>query len=103
MGQICQLDQAPCMILGIEETIDIKKAVVSLQAGDGILIVSDGITENLDIEGNMYGQERFEELLRKNAVLSISEMAQLITREAESFSESTRIMDDQTLLAFRIK
>ena len=102
-GQICQLDQAPCMILGIEETIDIKKAVVSLQAGDGILIVSDGITENLDIEGNMYGQERFEELLRKNAVLSISEMAQLITREAESFSESTRIMDDQTLLAFRIK
>jgi sigma-B regulation protein RsbU (phosphoserine phosphatase) len=98
-----QLDQARCMILGIEEAIDIQRARVALRSEDGILIVSDGITENQDIEGNMYGQERFEELLRKNATLSISQLAQLITREAKSFSEGTDIMDDQTLLAFRIK
>ena len=84
-------------------TITIKKAAVSLRDGDGILIVSDGITENQDIEGHMYGQERFENLLRKNAALSVSELVQLIAREADSFSESTPIMDDQTLLAFRIK
>jgi serine phosphatase RsbU (regulator of sigma subunit) len=98
-----QLDQARCMILGIEEAIDIQRARVALRSEDGILIVSDGITENQDIEGNMYGQERFEELLRKNATLSISQLAQLITREAKSFSEGTDIMDDQTLLAFCIK
>ncbi len=102
-GIIEQLDQARSMILGIEEVIDIKKAVVTLQSGDGILIVSDGIVESQDIEGQLYGQERFEELLRKNATLSISEMAQLITSEAESFSKGTRLKDDQTLLAFRIK
>lgn len=74
-----------------------------MQSGDGTLIVSDGIVESHDIEGQLYGQERFEELLRKNATLSISEMAQLITSEAESFSKGTSLKDDQTLLAFRIK
>ncbi len=98
-----QLDQASCMILGIEEMIDIQKAEVSLQKGDGFLIASDGIVENQDIEGQLYGQERFEELLRKNATLSISEMTQLITRETESFSKGTSLKDDQTLLTFRIK
>ena len=102
-GRIGQLDQAPCMILGVEETIDIKKAVVSLRPGDGFLVVSDGIVENQDIEGRIYGQERFEELLRKNTTLSIPELAQLITREAESFSRGTSLKDDQTLFAFRIK
>ena len=103
LGDICQLDQAACMILGIEENIDIKKAAVSLQAGDGLIIVSDGITENHDLEGQLYGQERFEELLRKNATVSISQLAELIICEANLFSESARIMDDQTLLAFRIQ
>jgi serine phosphatase RsbU (regulator of sigma subunit) len=98
-----QLDQARCMILGIEEDIDIKKAVVSLRPRDGILIVSDGITENQDIEGNMYGQERFEELLRKNATSPIKNLAKLIIGEAESFSRGTSLKDDQTLLAFRLK
>jgi sigma-B regulation protein RsbU (phosphoserine phosphatase) len=102
-GRIGQLDQAPCMILGVEETIDIKKAVVSLRPGDGFLVVSDGIVENQDIEGRIYGQERFEELLRKNTTLSIPELARLITREAESFSRGTSLKDDQTLFAFRIK
>jgi sigma-B regulation protein RsbU (phosphoserine phosphatase) len=74
-----------------------------LRAGDGLIIVSDGITENQDLEGQLYGQERFEELLRKNALLSISQLAKLIICEANLFSESTRIMDDQTLLAFRIQ
>ena len=102
-GPIDKLDQAPCMILGVEENIEIEEAVVSLQPGDGILIVSDGIIENQDIEGKLYGQERFEELLRNNNGLSVSELAQLITREADSFSEGTSVKDDQTLLGFRIR
>jgi serine phosphatase RsbU (regulator of sigma subunit) len=77
--------------------------VVSLRPGDGFLVVSDGIVENQDIEGRIYGQERFEELLRKNTTLSIPELARLITREAESFSRGTSLKDDQTLFAFRIK
>ncbi|MHC4998576.1 MAG: SpoIIE family protein phosphatase, partial [Planctomycetota bacterium] len=60
-------------------------------------------TENQDLEGQLYGQERFEELLKKNTLLSISQLAELVIAEANLFSESARIMDDQTLLAFRIK
>jgi serine phosphatase RsbU (regulator of sigma subunit) len=101
--QINQLDRSSCMILGIEEQIDITKAVVTVRPGDGVLIVSDGIIENQDIEGNLYSKERFEALLRENAALSVSELARLITREADSFSKGARLKDDQTLLAFRIK
>ena len=102
-GPIEKLDQAGCMIMGIEENIEIKKASVSLQSEDCVLIVSDGIVENHNIEGKLYGQERFEELLRSNSTLSVSELAQLIRRQAESFSEGTNAKDDQTLVAFRLK
>ncbi|MBW8034812.1 MAG: serine/threonine-protein phosphatase [Planctomycetes bacterium] len=98
-----QLDQARCMILGIEETVDINKAVISLKSGDGVLIASDGIVENQDIEGQLYGQERFEELLQKNTTLPIKDLTRLIVREAELFSKGTSLKDDQTLLVFRIK
>jgi sigma-B regulation protein RsbU (phosphoserine phosphatase) len=101
--RINQLDRSSCMILGIEEQIDITKAVVTVRPGDGVLIVSDGIIENQDIEGNLYGKERFEELLRENAELSVSELAKVITEEAESFSKGAGLRDDQTLLAFRIR
>lgn len=101
--QFNQLDRSSCMLLGIEEQIDIKKAVVAVRPGNGVLIVSDGIIENQDIEGNLYGKERFEELLRENAELSVSELARVISREAESFSKGASLRDDQTLLAFRIR
>ena len=102
-GQINQLDGAGCMISGIDDHIDIRKAVVQLKSGDGILIVSDGIIENQDIEGNLYGKERFEELLKKNEKKSISELADEITRQAMSHSKGAELKDDQTLLAFCMK
>jgi len=102
-GQIDQLSEARCMILGIDDHIDIRNAVVQLKSGGGILIVSDGIIENQDIEGNLYGKERFEELLKKNEKKSISELADIITGQAESFSRSAELKDDQTLLAFCLK
>ncbi|MCP4452566.1 MAG: serine/threonine-protein phosphatase [Planctomycetes bacterium] len=101
-GKLSKLDQAPSMILGIAETIEVKKAVVSVSPGDGLIMASDGIVESQDREGQFYGEERFEDLLHKNAQLSVSELAQLITREAESFSEGTSLQDDQTLLMFRL-
>jgi serine phosphatase RsbU (regulator of sigma subunit) len=102
-GQIGKLDQAPCMIMGIEEDTEIKKATVSLDPGDTILMASDGIVENRDVDGQFYGEERFEDLLRTNAQLSMSKLAQLITQEAESFAKGTSLHDDQTLLMFRFK
>ena len=98
-----KLNKASCMILGIEEDMDITKATITVQSGDGVFIVSDGITENQDIEGNLYGEQRFEQLLLDNSALSISEIAQLINEESESFSKGASIKDDQSLLAFRIK
>lgn len=101
--RINQLDRSSCMILGIEEQVDVKKAVVTIRPGNSVLIVSDGIVENQDVEGNLYSRERFEELLRENAALSVSELAQVIVREAEAFSKGAGLRDDQTLLAFSIK
>jgi sigma-B regulation protein RsbU (phosphoserine phosphatase) len=102
-GQIKQLDEAGCMILGVEDHIDIRKASMQLKPGDGIVIVSDGIIENQDIEGNLYGKECFEEIWKKNEKKSISELANMITGQAESFSKGAEIKDDQTLLAFCLK
>jgi serine phosphatase RsbU (regulator of sigma subunit) len=102
-GPVTQLDAAGCMILGIEEQMDITTSSMALKPGDGILIVSDGIIENQDIEGNLYSQERFEALLRDNRAMHVLELKTLITGQAKAFSKDADLKDDQTLLGFRLK
>lgn len=102
-GPVTQLDAAGCMILGIEEQIDITTSRMTLKPGGGVLIVSDGIIENQDIEGNLYSQERFEALLRDNRAMHVFELKNLITGQANAFSKGADLKDDQTLLGFRLK
>lgn len=102
-GPVTQLDAAGCMILGIEEQIDITTSRMTLRTGDGVLIVSDGIIENQDIEGNLYSQERFESFLRDNRAMHVLELKTLITGQVKAFSKGADLKDDQTLLGFRLK
>lgn len=102
-GQIQQLSEAGCMILGVDDHIDITKAILQLRSGDGIIIVSDGIIENQNIEGDFYEKERFEKFLKNNNKKCLSELVEAITGEAESFSKGVELKDDQTLLAFCLK
>ena len=80
-----------------------KYASVHLQLapGDGLALVSDGITESLSPAGKLFGREELKNLLQSIPGSSADALArQLLARVAE-FEGGTEPADDQTLLILR--
>lgn len=100
---ICSLNKAGNMILGIMEDIDIITSNEVLNRGDTVIIASDGVIENQNIDGENYGIEQFEKFLESRRNSSTEELVNSIVEEIELFSKDVEPGDDRTILAFRIK
>jgi serine phosphatase RsbU (regulator of sigma subunit) len=102
------LNNASSLVLGIEKKIKFPVAELTLQAGDSMIFISDGIIENcspdeIDEDDFMYGTDQFETLLEKNRSLSVSKMVEEIRNEMNNYTAATEQFDDRTILAFKIK
>ena len=90
------------MILGIMEDIDVITSHEVLNQGDTVLITSDGVIENQNVDGENYGIEQFEKFLETRRDSSAEELVNSIIEEIELFAKDTEPGDDRTILAFRI-
>ena len=100
--QICSLDKARNMILGIMEDIEIIISHEVLNQDDIVLLASDGVIESQNIDGENYGIEQFEKFLESRRDSSAEELVNSIIEEIELFSKNAEPGDDRTILAFRI-
>ena len=100
---ICSLSNSRNMILGIMEDIDIITSHEVLSQGDIVLMASDGVIENQNVDGENYGIEQFENFLESRRDSSAEELVNSIVEEIELFSKDAKPGDDRTILAFRIK
>jgi sigma-B regulation protein RsbU (phosphoserine phosphatase) len=97
------LSEARNLVMGIQETIDVTTSCLLLRPGDTVLFVSDGIVENPDVDGRLYGAERFEAFLRARRTLRPGPLVEAVVAEARRHSHDAEQSDDRTVLAFRIK
>jgi phosphoserine phosphatase RsbU/P len=66
-----------------------------LSVGDRIVLVTDGLTEAEDEEGNQFGATRLYEHIRAADPIAS------VFSAVERFSEGTSLQDDQTMLAIQ--
>jgi sigma-B regulation protein RsbU (phosphoserine phosphatase) len=71
---------------------------VSLLQGDRLVLYTDGVTECMDPNGTMFGDERFHHCIRSGKSLSPDELAEKIIGELRIFSRRNTFDDDITLL-----
>jgi serine phosphatase RsbU (regulator of sigma subunit) len=67
--------------------------------GHRFLVFSDGISEQFNTEGEMFGIERLLHAFQRHLELSLEDMLASIIGELNSFRSSAIVKDDQTLLA----
>lgn len=67
--------------------------------GDRFLVFSDGITEQFNIDGKMFGTERLLRAFKQHLELPLKEMISEIITDLNRFRRSALVKDDQTLLA----
>ncbi len=87
--------------LGVIPDVDYEERPIFLRAGDIILFYTDGVTEAVNDKGEQFGEDRLIEILTKNRALSAHDIRLLIYNELISFTSSTHIFDDLTMIVLK--
>jgi len=74
---------------------------LKLEVGDSLVLYSDGVTEAQDPAGDEYQEERLLLSLRDCFNQSAREMADRVLRDVAQFRQTSRPVDDVTLLVLR--
>src|SRR5271156_2735524 len=79
--------------LGIFEEVSYDEWGVSLDPGDIVVFHSDGLAETSNSEGQFFGTEKLRQLIEQNHEVSATELADLLLREVDWFSQSAPLAD----------
>lgn len=77
------------------------EAALPVGPGDTLLLYTDGVTEAMSPEGEEFGQERLQALLRRSATLDPSALVAAVHQAVTSFVAGGPQGDDITLVALR--
>jgi len=88
--------------VGLIEDYSITASAVKLDAGDTLLLYTDGITEANNPSGEMFGETRLAELVRNQAKSPAKELVRLIWQEVQDFLAGQAPVDDATLVALKL-
>jgi serine phosphatase RsbU (regulator of sigma subunit) len=90
--------------LGVMESPTYQASDIRLKPGDNLLLYTDGVTEAMNTEEEMFGEKRlkalFLDLTQKN--IYAADMVKAIKQEIVDFSGSERQHDDLTIVVVRV-
>lgn len=89
--------------LGIFEEVQYDEWGVTLEVGDILVFHSDGIAETLNAEGQFFGTTRLRRLIEQNHERTAPEIADLVLREVDWFTQNAPLADDRTLVVLKVK
>ena len=102
-SETCEDLRGPGVALGFDPEFDYQSVTRDgLKNGNIIAIGTDGIWETVNQSGEMFGRERFKELLREQAHLPASDLLNTVFKEVESFRGRRKSEDDLTLVIVKI-
>jgi sigma-B regulation protein RsbU (phosphoserine phosphatase) len=88
-------------VVGAFPFVEYEESRLELRRGDLLVFFTDGVTEPENAYGEMFGEERLAELLRRNAALGEEEILTAVTDAVREWTSSPELQDDMTLLVAR--
>jgi phosphoserine phosphatase RsbU/P len=102
-GERCDKIELTGFPLGIFEEVQYDEWSVTLEAGNILVFHSDGIAETTNTEGQFFGTTRLKRLIEQNHTMTAAELADLVLREVDWFTQSAPLSDDRTLVVLKVK
>ena len=87
--------------LGVVAGGTVKEQTIHLEAGDNLLLYTDGLTESFNYEGEFYGEERLLEAIRSDQCGSADELIDVVEKSLLEFVQDMPAADDLTMLVLR--
>ncbi|HPG39149.1 MAG TPA: SpoIIE family protein phosphatase [bacterium] len=79
----------------------LQSDTLALAEDDILLVYTDGITEAMNARREMFGEERFLNVIRDSGTLKAEEFIEKLQKEINSFTEGSPQNDDITLVAIK--
>ncbi len=91
------------LVIGAMEGLRYKEYEVQLEPGSRIFLYTDGVTEAMDTEGNLFGTERMLAALNREPSAHPEQILQRVAREISSYIGGAEQFDDLTMLCLEYK
>jgi|AntRauTorckE6833_2_1112554.scaffolds.fasta_scaffold00066_28 sigma-B regulation protein RsbU (phosphoserine phosphatase) len=96
-NKLTQLEVGGVM-LGIMDPVDFTGDSITMEAGEKLILFSDGIPEARNTEGDFFTDEAFEEWLLDHKSLTPSQMMMNLLKTIDNFSKGQAQSDDITII-----
>ena len=96
-NKLTQLEVGGVM-LGIMDPVDFTGDSITMEAGEKLILFSDGIPEARNVEGDFFTDEAFEEWLLDHKSLTPSQMMMNLLKTIDNFSRGQAQSDDITII-----
>jgi sigma-B regulation protein RsbU (phosphoserine phosphatase) len=90
-------------VIGMGGRVPFEEETVFLNAGDKLILYTDGIIECQDAQGTFYGEQRFYQLLESLKKKPIAVMLEEIVKNIDHFISGLRPQDDIALLGIEYR
>ncbi len=87
------------LVLAIMEDMSYEKNTVNLLSGDKLYLYTDGVTEAMNEDNELYSEERLKATLNKSETLSPKELCEKVYADVQQFSGDAPQFDDITMLS----
>ncbi|MCL2210504.1 MAG: SpoIIE family protein phosphatase [Treponema sp.] len=101
-GSFDFLKTKPCMLLAINENAKYREDEIYLKDGDAIYLYTDGVTEAMNNNKELFGEQRLKDALNKDSSASPFELLCAVKNEVDNFSAGAEQADDIAMLALSI-
>jgi len=95
---VTQIDGVP---IGVMDGVDYAQSRVPFNAGDIIVLYTDGITEMRNVEKEEYGRTRMQKLVEDNNLLNAKEIVDIIVEDVDVFRGEASPHDDMTTVVLK--
>ncbi|MDD1686312.1 SpoIIE family protein phosphatase [Methanoregula sp.] len=89
------------IVLGAIENRKYFSRTISIGPGDVIVMYTDGVTESINAQEELFGEERLNEVIRKNARCPAQEILDAILLAVNEYTGDLPQFDDITLLVIK--
>ena len=100
-GEVICLEQVHGPLVGTFEGIEFQQQTITMEAGDIVMLYTDGVTEALNIRDEFYEDERLQKLLEDRTFGNAHEMTNGVYRNVLRFIGRAEQFDDITILSFQ--
>jgi len=87
--------------LGVFKNMHYTDEHIQMTAGDILVLYTDGLTELINQQGEVFGIQRLEQVIRENQKLAAAELVSKVIEATRAFSDDYDSMDDLTLVIVR--